>query len=145
MKALLKKWIQRIGGQSSRAAVETELRFHLEALEEDLLRTGVAAGAARAVARERFGDIERVTRECVNISRRQNPLKRGLKSLLVLVFVIGLLLRIFSAVPQFIRIGDLSMTIGIFGHAFLYVRGLLPANFRWHGASSSSLSGKPAS
>jgi hypothetical protein len=49
------------------ADVEAELAFHVEQATEQGVREGLSREAARAAALARFGDVERVRRECVAI------------------------------------------------------------------------------
>jgi hypothetical protein len=137
--------IKLLGGRTSELQVEEELRFHLETLEQEFRRSGMTVAAARAASQERFGDLERIRRQCLEISRRSHPINQALKAALMFLFVVGLLLRAFTITPQFGRLADLSMTIAILGHLFLYLRGLLPAKFSFTTASSSPMFGKSSS
>ena len=49
------------------ADVEAELAFHVDQATEQGVREGLSREAARAAALARFGDVERVRRECVAI------------------------------------------------------------------------------
>jgi len=49
------------------ADVEAELAFHVDQATEEGVREGLSREAARAAALARFGDVERVRRECVAI------------------------------------------------------------------------------
>lgn len=142
MKTLGAYVFKRLGGQTSESQVEEELRFHLERLEQDFRQSGMTAADATAASHEQFGDLEGIRRQCLEISRRKDPVNRALKAALVLVFVVGLVLRLFTGTPQFGRLADLSMTIAILGHLFLYLRGLLPAKFSLANASSSGMFGQ---
>src|SRR5437763_14329400 len=44
--------------------MDEELRFHIEAFENDLIMAGVAAGEARRRARIEFGSVEGTKEEC---------------------------------------------------------------------------------
>ena len=52
-------------------------------------------------------------------------LKVGLLSL----FLLGVLIRIFIPITNFIHLADLLMAIAVLGRLFMYVRGLNPASF----------------
>jgi hypothetical protein len=49
-----------LGKRSLERDLDTELAFHLSMREDNLRRLGLAPDAARAAARERFGDASRV-------------------------------------------------------------------------------------
>lgn len=54
---------------------------------------------------------------------------RALKSFLILVFLTGVSMRVFSSVPQFKHIADTLMAVAALSRLLLYVRGLSPASF----------------
>src|SRR5258708_617976 len=113
-----------IGGE-----VEAELRFHLELLTQEHLQLGLTVEEARASALRRFGDVEQIKDQCVEISQRRQPLVLALKSFLVLVFLAGILLRILVAEFHVKHCADILITLGILGRLLLYVRGLHPSSF----------------
>ena len=137
MKALGTYLLERVG-RTAESEVDDELRFHLEMLEQDCRRQGMAPESARAGCRERFGDLERARRQCLQITRRKDPFTRTLKSALVGLFVAGVVLRLFGTAPQFDRLADLSIAIGILGHLFLLLRERLPADLQSPSTSSAS-------
>jgi putative ABC transport system permease protein len=118
---------KRLGRHRVEIEVNEELSFHLEMLKHDCVQKGMSAETADSAVRQRFGDIERTRRQCLEINRRKDFSTRALKSALVLMFTIGLMLRLFAAAPQYGRLADLSIAIAILGHLFLYLRSLLPA------------------
>jgi predicted permease len=65
--------------------VDEELRFHLEMRAEALIERGMDPPAARREARRRFGDPERIGRECRAVSKRRETADRraGLREELV--------------------------------------------------------------
>jgi hypothetical protein len=109
--------------------VEDELRFHIEMLERKYAQDGMSAAAAKAAALRRFGSLERAMKQCVNIRNRNSPLRRVLKTSLILIGLTGLSIRIISSDLNFDHIGDILIMIAIFGRLLLYVRGLSPSNF----------------
>src|SRR6266550_9220870 len=109
--------------------VEEELRLHLELLTEEHLQLDLTFEEARAAALKRFGDVEQIKDECVEISRRRHPLIRVLKSFLILVFLAGVLLRVFVAEYHIKHCADIMMAVGILGRLLLYARGLRPSSF----------------
>ena len=109
--------------------VEEELSFHVELLRQEHLRQGLSPEAANVAARRRFGDLEKIKNQCVEISRRNHPLRRALKAFLVLVFLSGVLVRLSSAGVNLRQVGDLLMAVSVLGHLLLYARGQTPARF----------------
>jgi hypothetical protein len=118
--------------------VEEELRFHLELLEEHFQQASSFADA-RASALKRFGNVERIKDQCVEISKRQRPFTRALKSFLILIFLTGIFVRIFGTELHVMRVGDMLIAIAAMGRLFLYVRGLNPSGFRPKADASSPL------
>ena len=109
--------------------VEEELRFHIEMLERKYAQQGMCAADAKAAATKRFGNLERVKRQCVDISSRNSSLRRVLKSATILVAVVGFSITLSSSDFKVARIGHLLITIAILGRLLLYVRGLGASNF----------------
>ena len=109
--------------------VENELRFHLELLTEENLRRGMTPKEAEEEASKRFGNVERIKNQCVEISERSCPMLRVLKSFLIVVFLGGVLARIFSADIYGKQIGNMLMAIAALGGLLLYIRGLRYLSF----------------
>lgn len=130
MKDLAGGLFTRIGSDSIEREVEEELRFHLDLLTEQHLQHTNTIVEARASALRSFGDLEEVKDECVEISKRSRPLTRALKSLMILIFLAGVLIRVFGTELHVLRVGTLLMVIAAMGRLFLYVRCLTPAAFR---------------
>lgn len=122
---MLGKLISRYtGGSDIERQVEEELRFHCELLTEQYRESGLSEAAAKAAMARRFGDVERVRVECVKISRRNRPVVKLLKLLLLLSFISGVWLRTRGWAIQFTQMGDLLMATGVLGQLLLYVKGL---------------------
>ena len=109
--------------------IEEELRFHLELLTEQHLQQEMSLAQAKDAALKRFGDVELIKDQCVEISSSNRPLIRALKSFLILVFLVGVLVRVFSTELAVTRAGDVLMAIALLGRVFVYVRGLDPSRF----------------
>ena len=139
MKDLTRRLFNRIGNEEIEREVEEELRFHLEMLTEHQLQHAGTLGEARAAALRRFGNVDEVKDECVEISKRKRPIARALKSFLVLLFLTGIFVRIFGTDLHVLRVGTMLMAIAAIGQLFLYVRGLKPAVFRPKSDPSSAL------
>lgn len=129
MKAVLKSLFHRFDREVIERQIEDELRFHLELLTEDHLERNMPLKEARDAAVKRFGNVEQIKEQCVEISRNNRPLIRTLKFLLILVFLAGVCVRIFSPELHVTRMGDVLIYVGILGRLFFYVRGLHPSQF----------------
>ena len=119
--------------------VEDELRLHLELLTEEHLQIDLPLAEARAAAVKRFGDVERIKDQCVEISRRSHPSSRALKFFLTMIFLVGVLVRVFSPEYHLTRAGDILIAVSILSHLLLYVRGLNPSSFLSRSETSSPL------
>jgi hypothetical protein len=105
--------------------VEEELQFHIDMLECKYTQHGMSASAARAAAVKRFGNLQRVKRQCVDIRKRNSTLRRVLKTTLILIALIGFAISILSSEFRVARIGHVLIVIAIVGRLLLYVRGLI--------------------
>ena len=139
MKKVLKNLFHRFDREVIERQIEDELRFHLELLTEHHLERDMPLPEARDAALKRFGNVEQIKEQCVEISRNNRPLIRALKSLLILVFLAGVCVRIFSSELHLTRFGDVLIYVGILGRLFFYVRGLNPSQFNSQPANSSPL------
>ena len=57
-------WRALVGRSRMESEMDTELRFHMEAFAEDLVRSGVPRQEALRRARVEFGGFERAKEEC---------------------------------------------------------------------------------
>ena len=112
-----------------RREIDEELRFHLERLTEENLRLEMSLDQAHDAALKQFGNIDQIKTECAEISRRSNPLLRALKAFMVLVFLLGILVRVFSFDFHLTRVGDILIVVGVLGRLLLYLRGLTPSSY----------------
>ena len=106
--------------------IEDELAFHLELLTQQYLHAGLSPELARANAIKRFGNVEQIRSECVEIANKNSPLLRALKHLLIVVFVSGVLVVALSTDFNVRHIGQLLIVLPILTRFLLYVRGLTP-------------------
>ena len=113
----------------TRREIDEELRFHLERLTEENLRLEMSLDQAQDAALKRFGNVDQIKTECAEISRRNNPLLRAMKAFMILVFLVGILVRVFSLEFHLTRVGDVLIAVGVLGRLLLYVRGLNPSNY----------------
>ena len=139
MKDLTRRLFNPTSSDAIEREVEEELRFHLDSLTEQQLQNVDTLEEARAAALRRFGNVEQVKDECVEISERRRPFTRALKSFLILTFLTGIFLRIFATELHVERVGQMLIAIAIMGRLFLYVRGLKPAAFLPKSDDSSPL------
>ena len=127
MKALTRLF-QRLDRQQSKREIEEELRFHLDRLTEENCRQNLSWDEARAIAQQRFGNLEQFRDQCVEISRRNRPALRALKLFASLIFLLGILVRVFSPEYHVTRVGTILMAVGFLGRLLLYVRCLNPSS-----------------
>ena len=139
MKAVNGRLFKRFDSEQIRGEVEEELRFHLELLTEALLQQDLSLEEANDAARKRFGNVEQIRDQCVQISRGNHPAIRALKSFLILVFLVGVLVRVFSPEYHVTHVGDILIAVGVLGRLLVYVRGLNPSSFLSRPETSSPL------
>jgi hypothetical protein len=139
MKTAIEGLFRRFDSQRADREIDEELGFHLELLTEALQQQDLSLAEARNAALKRFGNVEQIKDQCVEISRRNQPVIRALKSFLVLVFLAGVLVRVFSTELNFTHMGDILIAVGILGRLLVYVRGLNPSTFVSRPETSSPL------
>jgi len=139
MRDLTRKLFNPIGSEAIEREVEEELRFHLELLTEQHLQHADTLVEARASALRRFGNVEQVKDQCVEISKRKRPFTRALKSFLILTFLTGIFVHIVGTELHVVRVGAMLIAVAVMGRLFLYVRGLKPSGFRPKSDTSSPL------
>jgi hypothetical protein len=126
MKIALRKLLRCPDPTQTTVEVEEELQFHIEMLERKYAEQGMSEPNAKAASLKRFGNLERVTRQCVDIRRRSSLLRRVLKMSSVLLALTGLAIHILSSDYRVARIGTTLIMIAVLGRLLLYVRGLNP-------------------
>jgi hypothetical protein len=109
--------------------VEEELRLHIDLLLHDNIQRGMSPEEAQAATLKRFGNLDRVKSECVEICRRNHPLQRTFKVCVILLFLTGVILRISSTQLHVGRIGTTLIIIAIASRLLLHVRSLTPSRF----------------
>jgi len=109
--------------------VEEELRFHLDMLQLKYGLQGLGAADAKAAALRRFGNLERVKKQCVEISSRNSFRRRLLKITTVAIALTGLVIHTSTADYKVARIGSMLIVIAVAARLLLYVRGLSPWTF----------------
>ena len=139
MKAVKERSFKPLNRAEIGREIEEELSLHLELLTEEHLQLDLPLAEARTAALKRFGNVEQIKDQCVEISRRSHPLILVLKSFLILVFLAGVLLRVFVAENHIKHCADILMAVGILGRLLLYARGLNPSSFLSKPETSSPL------
>jgi len=119
--------------------IEEELRFHVELLTEEHLRQDLSLAEAKEAALQRFGSVEQIRNQCVEISQRSRPVIRALKSLLVSCFLLGVLVRVSSTEMHVARVGDILIFVAVLGRLLLYLRSMNPTSFRASAETASPL------
>ena len=129
MKTVVGRIFRRSDSEENKREIEEELRFHLELLTLEHLQPDVSFAEAKGAALKRFGNIELIKDQCLEISRKSNPLMPAVKFFLILFFLVGVLVRVNSTDRDVIHIGDLLIAVPILCRLLLYVRGLNPSCF----------------
>ena len=96
--------------QKATLDVQQELQFHIDMLERKYTESGMSTAQAKAAAVKRFGNLEKIKRQCVDISRRNSFLRRVLKSLTILLALTGLVIHILADIesPRLFHLKQLS-------------------------------------
>lgn len=131
--------VSRSNHHQTSSQIEEELRFHIASLERKYAQDGMCVAEAKAAALRRFGNVERIKQQCVNISRRNSPLRRLLRISSILIGLTGLAIHILSSDLKVAHVGDTLVMIAIAGRLLLYVRGLKYRTFL-PGTKQTSLS-----
>lgn len=120
------KWLDRKHFEQD---VDDELQFHIDLLTQQNLQHGLSSEEAREAALKRFGNMSEVKNECVKICDRNNTFLVLMKVGLLMIFLFGVLMRIFIPITNFMHLADILMTLAVLGRLFIYVRGLNPSFF----------------
>src|SRR6185369_2760331 len=104
--------------------VEEELQLHIDFLLRENMKRGMSPEEAQTATLKRFGNVDRVRNECVEICRRSRPLQRASKIFLILLALTGLIVRIVSTDFHVARIGDTFIIVAVAARLLLYVRSL---------------------
>ena len=117
--------------------VEEELQLHIEMLMYEHIQRGMSPEEARAATLKRFGNLNEIKSECMEICSRNRPLQRALKLGAILVFLTGVFVRIGGTNLHVTRIGTTLIIIAVLGRLFHYVRSLSPSHFHSRNKTSS--------
>ena len=102
--------------------IDEELRFHIDMQTRDYEGRGLSTEDSRVMANTRFGDVEKIKKECIRIGSGTTVLIWILNSVFLLSLFLGLVLR--GLVPEFHvnRVGDVMMMIGGLGILLVYTK-----------------------
>ena len=139
MEAVITRLLKRLDRKTLELEVDEELRFHLEMLKREHVERGMSPAEAKVATLKRFGDLEKTKNQCLEISRRNHPLRPVLKAFFVLVALTGFVVRILSTDPHIAHVGGTLIAVAVSGRLFLYARGLSPSSFRPQHQPSSLL------
>ena len=109
--------------------VEEELLHHVDLLLRENIQRGMSPEEARAATLKRFGNLDRVRNECVQICRRSRPLQRALKFSVILLVLTGLIVHFAGTDFHVTRIGDMLIMVAVGVRLLIYVRSLTPSRF----------------
>ena len=123
---VLTRLFRRLDSRRAHREIEEELQFHLDLLTEEHCRQNMLWHQAQVVALKRFGNLERIKDECVRITDRNHPGLLALKWFFGFVFVMGVLVRVFSPEYHLTRMGGILMAVGVLSRLLLYVRSMNP-------------------
>ncbi|MFL5580641.1 MAG: ADOP family duplicated permease [Gemmatimonadaceae bacterium] len=107
-------------GRRVEADVDEEIAFHLAMREERLRARGLEPEDARQKARERFGDLEQVRHEMVQIDREQARRKRLSDTLEDVMQDVVFALRALRRAPGFAAAAILTLALGIGSAAAIF-------------------------
>src|SRR5688572_30151782 len=122
MKAVMGRLFRCFDSEQFEREIDEELRFHLKLLAQEYFQQEMTLAEAKAAARKRFGNVEQIKDQCVEITKRTRHSVRALKSFLILVFLVGVLVRVFSTELHIMHLGDTLIAVAITSRLFLYVR-----------------------
>jgi hypothetical protein len=129
MEAVITRLLKRLDRKTLELEVDEELQFHIEMLKREHVERGMSPAEAKVATLKRFGDLEKTRNQCLEISRRNHPLRPVLKALFVVVALTGFVVRILSTDPHVAHVGGTLIAVAVSGRLLLYARGLSPSSF----------------
>jgi hypothetical protein len=106
--------------------IEDEFSFHLKMRTTDNISAGMSPDEARAEAKRRFGDYDRIKGRCreIRVAEGKTPVKRTLKLCIWFMLGLGAAVRMISTVEQVRQIGRLAIAIALLWFLLIYVRAM---------------------
>jgi len=83
---------------------------------------GITRDKSEVMAKQRFGNVEKIRSECIQISARRTVMSWLLNMLFLLSLIVGLILRLVIPETHFNRVGDVMMMIGGLGILLVYAK-----------------------
>jgi hypothetical protein len=137
MEAVIAQLLKRLDRKTIEREVEEELGLHIELLGREYIQQGMSPAEAKVATLKRFGDLKKTRKQCLEISRRNHPLRSVLKVFLVLVALTGFVVLILSTDPHVAHVGTTLIAVAVSGRLLLHARGLGPSSFLPKGKTSS--------
>jgi len=109
-----------LGARQAELDVDDEIAFHLAMRAERLRTRGLDADDAAAAARRRFGDVEHLRNECVEIDRQLARERRAADYVEELVKDVAFALRGLRRAPGFAAASLLTLALGIGSAAAIF-------------------------
>ncbi len=93
--------------------IEEELQFHISLRSQEYVDSGKSDADAHKLAAQRFGNLQQVKAECVQIARRNRLFVRLTKPLLVVMVIAGIFIHAASTERDVRHMGDILIAIAI--------------------------------
>jgi putative ABC transport system permease protein len=107
-------------GRRVESEIDDEIAFHIAMREEQLRQGGLSSHEAQDAARRRFGDVEHVRQECVEIDRGRARRERVMESMGGVMQDIVIALRSFRRARSFTAAAVITLAIGIGSSAAIF-------------------------
>jgi hypothetical protein len=120
VKNILSFLSERLSSSGVDRDVHEELEFHIEQRARGLEREGFSAAESRALAEERFGDFEKIKKQCVRIAVQRSMGLFTMKMIFMAIFLLGVFVRSLTIDFRVNRVGTLLMAIAVLGGILLY-------------------------
>jgi len=124
------QWLlRRLDRAARQRDVEEELQLHIEMQARHYESEGLNPEDSLAKARLRFGDIDRVRDQCLQIGRHNSVGLWVQKAIFITSFILGVLIRSLDAGVSVTRIGDVLIMIAVFGGLLVTGKSIRTSHF----------------